>query len=74
LTLVKAAKDIGSGGDRLKVMLGADDKAAKLVKALTYQSFQYVSSIIPEVADTVIIMMPSAGDHAEGRLRLDILA
>ncbi len=33
-------------------MLGADDKAAKLVKALTYQSFQYVSSIIPEVADT----------------------
>jgi 3-hydroxyacyl-CoA dehydrogenase len=39
-------------GDRLKVMLEADDKAAKLVKALTYQSFQYVSSIIPEVADT----------------------
>jgi len=39
-------------GDRLRVMLGADDKAAKLVKALTYQSFQYVSTIIPEVADT----------------------
>ena len=49
---VKAAKDIEGLGDRLKVMLGADDKAAKLVKALTYQSFQYVSSIIPEVADT----------------------
>src|SRR5690349_20015530 len=31
----------------------ADDQAAHLVKALTYQSFQYASSIIPEVADTV---------------------
>jgi len=49
---VKAAKDVEGLGDRLKVMLGADDKAAKLVKALTYQSFQYVSSIIPEVSDT----------------------
>jgi len=50
---VKAAKDVEGLGDRLKVMLDADDKAAKLVKALTYQSFQYVSTIIPEVADTV---------------------
>jgi 3-hydroxyacyl-CoA dehydrogenase len=49
---VKAAKDVEGLGDRLKVLLAADDKAAKLVKALTYQSFQYVSSIIPEVADT----------------------
>ncbi len=49
---VKAAKDVEGLGDRLKVMLEADDKAAKLVKALTYQSFQYVSSIIPEVSDT----------------------
>ncbi len=49
---VKAAKDVEGLGDRLKVMLDADDKAAQLVKALTYQSFQYVSSIIPEVADT----------------------
>ena len=39
-------------GEKLKIMLGEDDKAAKLVKALTYQSFQYASSIIPEVADT----------------------
>jgi 3-hydroxyacyl-CoA dehydrogenase len=38
--------------EKLKVMLGEDDKAAKLVKALTYQSFQYASTIIPEVADT----------------------
>lgn len=49
---VKAAKDVEGLGDRLKVMLEADDKAAKLVKALTYQSFQYVSTLIPEVADT----------------------
>jgi 3-hydroxyacyl-CoA dehydrogenase len=50
---VKAAKDVEDLAGRLKVMLEADDKAAKLVKALTYQSFQYSSSIIPEVADTV---------------------
>jgi 3-hydroxyacyl-CoA dehydrogenase len=50
---VKAAKDVEGLGDRLKVMLEADDKAATLVKALTYQGFQYASSIIPEVADTV---------------------
>ncbi|RJP50223.1 MAG: 3-hydroxyacyl-CoA dehydrogenase/enoyl-CoA hydratase family protein [Anaerolineaceae bacterium] len=49
---VKAAKDVEGLGDRLKIMLEADDKAAKLVKALTYQSLQYVSTIIPEVADT----------------------
>jgi 3-hydroxyacyl-CoA dehydrogenase len=50
---VKAAKDVEGLGERLKVLLDADDKAAKLVKALTYQGFQYASSIIPEVADTV---------------------
>jgi len=50
---VKAAKDVEKLGDRLKVLLEADDKAANLVKALTYQAFQYASSIIPEVADTV---------------------
>jgi 3-hydroxyacyl-CoA dehydrogenase len=49
---VKAAKDVEGLGDRLKVLLEADDKAAELVKALTYQSFQYTSSIVPEVADS----------------------
>ena len=49
---VKAAKDVEGLEDRLKIMLEADDKAANLVKALTYQAFQYASSIIPEVADT----------------------
>ena len=52
---VKAAKDVEGLGDRLRVMLEAPsaDKAATLVKALTYQGLQYASSIIPEVADTV---------------------
>jgi 3-hydroxyacyl-CoA dehydrogenase len=49
---VKEAKDVEDLASRLKVMLEADDKAATLVKALTYQSFQYSSSIIPEVADS----------------------
>jgi 3-hydroxyacyl-CoA dehydrogenase len=50
---VKTAKDIEKLGDRLKALLAAGDKAANLVRALTYQGFQYASSIIPEVADTV---------------------
>src|SRR5215207_2860672 len=50
---VKAAKDAENLGDRLKVLLAADDKAAQLIRALTYQAFQYASSIVPEVADTV---------------------
>jgi 3-hydroxyacyl-CoA dehydrogenase len=50
---VKAAKDVEGLGNRLQVLLEADDKAASLIKALTYQGFQYASSIIPEVADTV---------------------
>ena len=49
---VKEAKDVDGLGDRLKVLIEADDKAGQLVKALTYQSFQYASSIIPEVADS----------------------
>ncbi|MBI5353858.1 MAG: enoyl-CoA hydratase/isomerase family protein [Chloroflexi bacterium] len=49
---VKAAKDVEGLGDRLNVMLDADDKAAKLIQALTYQAFQYASTIIPEVADS----------------------
>ncbi len=50
---VKNAKDAEGLGERLQVLLGADDNAANIVKALTYQGFQYASSIIPEVADTV---------------------
>jgi 3-hydroxyacyl-CoA dehydrogenase len=46
------AKDVENLGERLKIMLAADDKAAQLVKALTYQGFQYASTLLPEVADT----------------------
>lgn len=49
---VGKAKDIENLGERLKVFLSADDKAAKLVQALTYQGFQYASTLLPEVADT----------------------
>jgi len=49
---VGKAKKAETLGEKLKVLLGEDDKAAKLVQALTYQSFQYASTIIPEVADT----------------------
>ncbi|MFT3895849.1 MAG: 3-hydroxyacyl-CoA dehydrogenase/enoyl-CoA hydratase family protein [Anaerolineales bacterium] len=52
---VKAAKDVEGLGNRLKLMIepAAPDKASELVKAITYQGFQYASSIIPEVADTM---------------------
>lgn len=46
------AKDIENLGERLKVLLGESDKAAELVRALTYQGFQYASALLPEVADT----------------------
>ena len=45
-------KDIEDLGERLKALLAESDKAAELVKALTYQSFQYASVLLPEVADT----------------------
>jgi 3-hydroxyacyl-CoA dehydrogenase len=46
------AKDIEDLGERLKALLAESDKAAELVKALTYQGFQYASVLLPEVADT----------------------
>jgi len=39
-------------GDRLKILLEAEDRAGQLVRALTYQSLAYASERIPEVADT----------------------
>ncbi|MCX6036852.1 MAG: 3-hydroxyacyl-CoA dehydrogenase family protein, partial [Chloroflexi bacterium] len=49
---VGKAKDIDGLGERLKVILGEPDRAAQLIKALTFQGLQYASVIIPEVADT----------------------
>jgi len=45
-------KDIENLGERLKAIFNESDKAAELVKALTYQAFQYASVLLPEVADT----------------------
>jgi 3-hydroxyacyl-CoA dehydrogenase len=49
---VGKAKDVAGLGERLKVLLAEDDKAARLVQALLFQSLQYSSSLLPEVADT----------------------
>ncbi len=49
---VGKSKDIDGLGERLKVILGESDRAAQLIKDLTFQGFQYASAIIPEVADT----------------------
>lgn len=49
---VKKAKDAETLGERLKILTSESDRAAGLVKALTYQGFQYASTIIPEVSDT----------------------
>ena len=46
------AKDKENLGERLEILLAADDRAGQLVRALTYQSFAYASERIPEVADT----------------------
>ena len=46
------AKKAESLEEKLKILLGEEDRAAKLVQALTYQAFQYASTIIPEVADS----------------------
>jgi 3-hydroxyacyl-CoA dehydrogenase len=39
-------------GDKLKVFLSAEDRAAELVKMITFQSLVYASERIPEIADT----------------------
>ncbi len=46
------AKDVEDLGERLKALFSENDKAAQLVKALTWQGFQYASALLPEVADT----------------------
>lgn len=46
------AKDIEDLGERMKILLAADDRAGQLVRDLTYQSFAYATERIPEIADT----------------------
>jgi 3-hydroxyacyl-CoA dehydrogenase len=45
-------KDFEDLGEKLKVLLAADDRAGQLVRALTYQGLSYASMRIPEVANT----------------------
>lgn len=47
------AKDVEDLGERLKILLAAEDRAGQLVQALTYQGLAYASERIPEVANTV---------------------
>lgn len=45
------AKDVENLGERLKILLQGEDRAAQLVRALIYQGFSYASECIPEIAD-----------------------
>jgi 3-hydroxyacyl-CoA dehydrogenase len=45
-------KDVEDLGEKLKLLLASDDRAAQLIKALTYQGLSYASERIPEIADT----------------------
>jgi 3-hydroxyacyl-CoA dehydrogenase len=46
---VKDAEDLG---EKLRILLAAEDRAGQLVRALTYQGLAYASERIPEIADT----------------------
>jgi len=37
--------------DKMNAFIDGDDRGAKLVKAITFQSFSYASEMIPEIAD-----------------------
>ena len=44
-------KDVEKLGERLKILLKAEDRAGQLVRAITFQSFAYASERIPEIAE-----------------------
>jgi len=52
LESIGKVKDEEDLGKRLKTLIGAQDRAGQLVRALTYQSLAYASERIPEIADT----------------------
>jgi 3-hydroxyacyl-CoA dehydrogenase len=45
-------KDLENLGEKLKILLAAEDRAGQLVRALAYQGLAYASELIPEIADT----------------------
>lgn len=53
------AKDVEDLGEKLRTIISFDDRAGKLVRALTYQGLSYASHCIPEIAD-----MPKPLDDA----------
>ncbi len=56
---IGAAKELPTPAERIKAMMAHDDRAAELVKNITYQALSYASHRIPEIADT-----PVPIDHA----------
>jgi 3-hydroxyacyl-CoA dehydrogenase len=56
---VGKAKDLPTAAERIKVMLGHGDRAAELVKNITFHALAYASHRVPEIADT-----PAPIDHA----------
>jgi 3-hydroxyacyl-CoA dehydrogenase len=49
---VGKARNIEDLGERMAIMLAGEDRAADLVRAITYQGFAYASACIPEIGDT----------------------
>ncbi len=49
---VGKARKAESLPEKMTAFIEGDDRAAELVRALTFQSFAYASELIPEVADT----------------------
>jgi len=47
------ARKVDTLPEKLGIFLAGDDRAAEMVKAITFQSFAYASEMIPEIADTV---------------------
>ncbi|HEX9028070.1 MAG TPA: 3-hydroxyacyl-CoA dehydrogenase family protein, partial [Anaerolineales bacterium] len=49
---LRKTKDAEGVGERLKILLAADDRAGELARAIVYHDLAYASACIPEIADT----------------------
>lgn len=52
LPTLEKVKEITDLRERLRVVLGAQDRGGQLARAVVYQNLVYASQLIPEVADT----------------------
>lgn len=50
------AKDVEPLGKRVRMLLEADDRAAQLVRALTWNGLAYASRRVPEIADDIVAL------------------